>query len=127
VYFVAQAVHPGYGFLSENSHFVQALDDIGVTSTASMAGMCPYSVSHDFIIQLNSSSNSTHHPTQLIIGVIAIGGSAMGDKIESKKLAKAAGVHIIPGFIGEVNEDADILRIGMLDAVCCYNTLIARY
>ncbi|KAJ3048000.1 hypothetical protein HK097_010974 [Rhizophlyctis rosea] len=27
----AQAVHPGYGFLSENSHFVKALDDIGVT------------------------------------------------------------------------------------------------
>ncbi|TPX33612.1 hypothetical protein SmJEL517_g03559 [Synchytrium microbalum] len=27
----AQAVHPGYGFLSENSHFVKALDDVGVT------------------------------------------------------------------------------------------------
>ena len=26
-----QAVHPGYGFLSENSHFVEELDKIGVT------------------------------------------------------------------------------------------------
>jgi len=36
----------------------------------------------------------------------------MGDKIESKRLAKAAGVHIIPGYIGEVHDDAEVLRIG---------------
>ncbi|KAI9216149.1 carbamoyl-phosphate synthase L chain, ATP binding domain-containing protein [Blastocladiella britannica] len=39
----AQAVHPGYGFLSENSHFVEALDKAGVTfigpATNSMAMM----------------------------------------------------------------------------------------
>jgi propionyl-CoA carboxylase alpha chain len=27
---------------------------------------------------------------------------AMGDKIESKKLAKASGVSCVPGFLGEV-------------------------
>ena len=35
----------------------------------------------------------------------------MGDKIESKKLAKNAGVSCVPGFLGEVEEDKDILRI----------------
>jgi propionyl-CoA carboxylase alpha chain len=35
----------------------------------------------------------------------------MGDKIESKKYAKAAGVHIVPGFIGEVEGDEQVLKI----------------
>ena len=36
---------------------------------------------------------------------------AMGDKIESKKFAKAAKVNIVPGYIGEVNGDEQILKI----------------
>ena len=36
---------------------------------------------------------------------------AMGDKIESKKLAKNAGVSTVPGFLGEVEKDEDIIRI----------------
>ncbi|WP_448580129.1 ATP-binding protein [Thermaurantiacus sp.] len=28
----------------------------------------------------------------------------MGDKIESKKLAKAAGVNVVPGFVGEITD-----------------------
>lgn len=35
----------------------------------------------------------------------------MGDKIESKKIAKAAGVSTVPGFLGEVEKDEDIIRI----------------
>lgn len=36
---------------------------------------------------------------------------AMGDKIESKKLAKSAGVSCVPGFLGEVNDMDEVLRI----------------
>lgn len=35
----------------------------------------------------------------------------MGDKIESKKLAKAAGVSTVPGFLGEVDNVSDVLKI----------------
>ncbi|KAL2916339.1 hypothetical protein HK105_204095 [Polyrhizophydium stewartii] len=68
----AQAVHPGYGFLSENSHFVHALDAAGVT----------------------------------FIGPNEKAMAAMGDKIQSKIIAKEAKVSTIPGFNGVV-EDAD--------------------
>jgi len=35
----------------------------------------------------------------------------MGDKIESKKLARAAKVSTVPGFLGEVNSDDEVKRI----------------
>ena len=35
----------------------------------------------------------------------------MGDKIESKKLAKAAGVSTVPGFLGEVDTIQDVIKI----------------
>lgn len=35
----------------------------------------------------------------------------MGDKIESKKLANKAGVNTVPGFLGEVEKDEEILKI----------------
>lgn len=35
----------------------------------------------------------------------------MGDKIESKKLARDAGVSTVPGFLGEVERDEEILKI----------------
>src|SRR5215469_18373784 len=62
----AEAVHPGYGFLSERPGFAEALAAIGVT----------------------------------FIGPNANAIAAMGDKIESKKLAHAAGVSVVPGFVG---------------------------
>jgi propionyl-CoA carboxylase alpha chain len=37
--------------------------------------------------------------------------NAMGDKIESKKLARDAKVNTVPGFLGEVEKDEEILRI----------------
>ena len=59
----AQAVHPGYGFLSENVSFYNAL------KKADIAFIGP--------------------------GELAI--SSMGDKMASKKLAKEAGVSVVPG------------------------------
>jgi propionyl-CoA carboxylase alpha chain len=59
----AQAVHPGYGFLSENAEFSKRCEEEGIT----FIGPKHYSI------------------------------GKMGDKIESKKLAGAAGVNCIPG------------------------------
>jgi propionyl-CoA carboxylase alpha chain len=59
----AQAVHPGYGFLSENAGFAKRVEEEGII----FIGPKHYSI------------------------------AAMGDKIESKKLAGAAGVNCIPG------------------------------
>src|SRR5690606_36127966 len=68
----AEAVHPGYGFLSEREWFAKALADAGIA----FIGPNPNAI------------------------------AAMGDKIESKKLAREAGVNVVPGFVGEI-EDAD--------------------
>jgi propionyl-CoA carboxylase alpha chain len=64
----AEAVHPGYGFLSENAGFAETLRAKGVT----LIGPSPEAI------------------------------RAMGDKIESKKLAKKAGVNVVPGGIDAV-------------------------
>ena len=68
----ADAVHPGYGFLSERPAFAEALAEAGIA----------------------------------FIGPNAKAIAAMGDKIESKKLAKAAGVSTVPGFAGEITDEA---------------------
>src|SRR5467141_1620724 len=68
----AEAVHPGYGFLSENPVFARALANVGVT----FIGPGPEAI------------------------------AAMGDKIASKKLARAAGVSSVPGHL-EVIPDAE--------------------
>ena len=57
----SQAVHPGYGFLSENAKFAKALDEAGV----------------------------------VFIGPGPKAMTVMGDKIESKKLAKKTGVNTV--------------------------------
>ncbi|KAF7689472.1 propionyl-CoA carboxylase alpha chain, mitochondrial [Silurus meridionalis] len=73
----AQAVHPGYGFLSENKEFARRLAAEGVT----------------------------------FIGPDTHAIQAMGDKIESKLLAKAAKVNTIPGFDGVVKNAEDAVKI----------------
>ena len=73
----ADAVHPGYGFLSERTSFAEALKDAGIA----FIGPPP--------------------------GAIA----AMGDKIESKKLALEAGVNVVPGFVGEIDDTDHAVRI----------------
>nr|XP_038949593.1 propionyl-CoA carboxylase alpha chain, mitochondrial isoform X4 [Rattus norvegicus] len=76
----AQAVHPGYGFLSENKEFAKCL-------------CCQAAEDVTFI------GPDTH----------AI--QAMGDKIESKLLAKRAKVNTIPGFDGVVKDADEAVRI----------------
>lgn len=73
----AQAVHPGYGFLSENKRFQKLLQDNGVT----------------------------------FIGPPGPAITAMGDKLESKKLAKKANVSTVPGFLGAIETDKDVIKI----------------
>ena len=59
----AEAIHPGYGFLSENAEFSKALKKEKIT----------------------------------FIGPSMEAIQSMGDKIISKRIAKKAGVNIIPG------------------------------
>jgi len=73
----AEAVHPGYGFLSERTSFAEALEKAGIAFVGPP------------------------------VGAIA----AMGDKIESKKLAKKAGVNVVPGYVGEIDSTDHAVEI----------------
>jgi propionyl-CoA carboxylase alpha chain len=73
----AEAVHPGYGFLSERESFARALAEAGIA----FIGPPPNAI------------------------------AAMGDKIESKKLAQAAGVNVVPGYLGEIAGTEEAVKI----------------
>ncbi len=73
----AQAVHPGYGFLSENAAFAKKLAEEGIIFIGP--------------------------------GVQAI--AAMGDKIESKKIAAGAGVNTVPGYVGVLADDKEAVKV----------------
>ncbi|MDR2678570.1 MAG: acetyl-CoA carboxylase biotin carboxylase subunit [Zoogloeaceae bacterium] len=73
----AEAVHPGYGFLSENEAFSRRLEEEGIK----FIGPKHYSV------------------------------GKMGDKIESKKLAKEAGVSTIPGYNAAISGPDEAVKI----------------
>ncbi|MGH6989797.1 MAG: acetyl-CoA carboxylase biotin carboxylase subunit [Stellaceae bacterium] len=73
----AEAVHPGYGFLSENPAFATALAEAGI----------------------------------VFIGPGRRALAAMGDKIESKKLARDAGVSGVPGWLDVIPDAEAAVRI----------------
>ena len=73
----AQAVHPGFGFLSENAGFARRLAAEGIV----FVGPNPHAI------------------------------EAMGDKIESKKFATKAGVSVVPGHVGEIDDTAHAIQI----------------
>jgi len=73
----AEAVHPGYGFLSERTSFAKALEKAGIA----------------------------------FIGPPVKAIAAMGDKIESKKLAAKAGVNIVPGYLGDIATTDEAVKI----------------
>lgn len=63
----ADAVHPGYGFLSERAGFAQAAVDAGL----------------------------------VFVGPTPAAMRAMGSKIEAKRLVRASGVPVVPGYDGD--------------------------
>ena len=71
------ALHPGYGFLSENSSFPESLSKAGIT----------------------------------FIGPSKSAIASMGDKIESKKIAKSANVNTVPGHIGIIKNKNEAIKI----------------
>ena len=73
----AQAIHPGYGFLSENAAFAKLVEEQGI----------------------------------VFIGPKHYSMAAMGDKIESKKLAGAAGVNCIPGVNSAIESAEQAVEI----------------
>ena len=75
--FKADAIHPGYGFLSEKADFVKMVEDENI----------------GFV------GPSSEHIRR------------MGDKIEAKKIAQAAGVPTVPGSDGVVTEFGEALDV----------------
>ncbi|HQT53078.1 MAG TPA: acetyl/propionyl/methylcrotonyl-CoA carboxylase subunit alpha [Phenylobacterium sp.] len=73
----AEAIHPGFGFLSENASFARRLEEEGIV----FIGPNPHAI------------------------------EAMGDKIESKKFATRAGVSVVPGHVGEIDDTAHAIKI----------------
>lgn len=71
----ADAVHPGYGFLSENADFAEA---------CASAGLC-------------------------FIGPAPATMRSMGAKDEAKTIARAAGVPVVPGYMGDGDDDARLI------------------
>ncbi|WP_343502550.1 acetyl/propionyl/methylcrotonyl-CoA carboxylase subunit alpha [Alloyangia pacifica] len=72
----AGAIHPGYGFLSENPEFVEAVEAAGL----------------------------------IFVGPSASAIRAMGLKDAAKRLMDAAGVPVVPGYLGEDQDPARLAK-----------------
>lgn len=73
----AEAVHPGYGLLSENAQFVRACEDVDL----------------------------------VFIGPSADVMSKMGDKLEARKTMKEAGVPVVEGIDGAIQDAEEAVKI----------------
>ena len=73
----ADAIHPGYGFLSENAHFAEVCRDSGF----------------------------------VFIGPSSEAMSALGDKVNCKRLARAAGTPVFPGTDGPIEDLDEAVRV----------------
>ena len=73
----ADAIHPGYGFLSENDHFAQVCKDCKIT----FIGPEPATI------------------------------AAVGDKVMARTMARKAGVPVVPGSDGAVEDEKRALQI----------------
>jgi len=76
----ADAVHPGYGFLSERESFAQLCTDNDI----------------------------------IFIGPSPEAIAAMGDKIQSKKIAQESGINVVPGHIGAIGDSDKAIQIANL-------------
>ncbi|MGX6442084.1 pyruvate carboxylase [Neobacillus sp. K501] len=72
----ADAIHPGYGFLSENIHFARRCEEEGI----------------------------------IFIGPKSKHLDMFGDKVKARKQAELAGIPVIPGSDGPVNDLSDVLN-----------------
>ena len=66
---------------------------------------------YGFLSERESFAKALAEAGIAFIGPPANAIAAMGDKIESKKLAKAAGVNVVPGYLGEIADTDEAVRI----------------
>ena len=81
------AIHPGYGFLSENAEFARRCEEVGI----------------EFIGPKSEMMES------------------LGDKIQSKIVAKAAGVPVIPGVEKAISSEDEAIEVANM---CGYPVMV---